>query len=93
MIAKPRRFPVTRKPGFQVLLVALLGQAPRQLLVKHGAIEALRTLDALQLSTALGLKHAGIITVFVAADPKLLRMAALERFAVMNPEQPASIVI
>jgi hypothetical protein len=65
----------------------------RQLLVKHGAIEALRTLDALQLSTALGLKHAGIITVFVAADQKLCRMAALEGFAVMNPEQPASIVI
>jgi predicted nucleic acid-binding protein len=65
----------------------------RQLLVQHGAIEALRTLDALQLSTALGLKHAGIITVFVAADQKLCRMAALEGFAVMNPEQPASIVI
>jgi hypothetical protein len=64
-----------------------------QLLVKHGAIEALRTLDALQLSVALGLKRAGLVTVFVAADQKLCRVATLEGFAVTNPEQPASIVI
>jgi predicted nucleic acid-binding protein len=65
----------------------------RQLLVKHGAIEALRTLDALQLSVALGLKRAALVTVFVAADQKLCRVATLEGFAVTNPEQPASIVI
>jgi predicted nucleic acid-binding protein len=65
----------------------------RQLLVKYGPFEALRTLDALQLSIALGLKQAGLITVFVAADQKLCRVATLEGFAVINPEQPASIVI
>ena len=65
----------------------------RQLLVKYGVIEALRTLDGLQLSVALGLKRAGLATVFVAADQRLCRVATLEGFAVANPEQPASVVI
>ena len=68
-------------------------RSARQLLVKHGVTEALRTLDALQLSIALTLKRAGLVTVFVAADQRLCRVAALEGFAVINPEQPASIVI
>jgi predicted nucleic acid-binding protein len=68
-------------------------RAARQLLFKHGAVESLRTLDALQLSVALGLKRAGLVTVFIAADRKLCRVAMLEGFAVTNPEQPASIVI
>jgi len=79
------------------LLVAAVNdehfRGARQLLVKHGSVEALRTLDALQLSIALGLKRAGLVTVFVAADQKLCRVATLEGFAVTNPEQPASIVI
>lgn len=64
-----------------------------QLLFKHGVIEALRTLDALQVSVALGLKRAGLVAVFVAADQELCRVTSLEGFAVTNPEQPASIVI
>lgn len=64
----------------------------RQLLVKHGALEALRTLDALQLSVALGLRRAGLMTVFVAADQRLCRVAMIEGFGVTNPEQPTSIV-
>jgi predicted nucleic acid-binding protein len=67
-------------------------RAARQLIFKYGAVEALRTLDAMQLSVALGLKRAGLATVFVGADQKLCRVAALEGFAVTNPEQPASIV-
>jgi len=63
------------------------------LLFKYGAFEALRTLDALQLSVALGLKRAGLVTVFVAADQKLCRVATLEGLAVTNPEEPASIEI
>ena len=63
------------------------------MLVKHGAAEALRTLDALQLSVALRLKRAGLVTVFVAADQRLCKVAALEGFAVINPEQPGSLVI
>jgi predicted nucleic acid-binding protein len=65
----------------------------RQLLIKHGVAEALRTLDALQLSIALRLKRAGLVTVFVAADQRQCKVAALEGFAAINPEQPASLVI
>ena len=83
--------------GRSRLLVAAVNddhfRRAKQLLVKHGAIEALRTLDALQLSVALGLKRVGLVTVFVAADQKLCRVAALEGFAVTNPEQPQSVVI
>jgi predicted nucleic acid-binding protein len=83
--------------GRRRLLVAAVNdehfRGARQLLFKHGAVEALRTLDALQLSVALGLKRAELATVFVAADQKLCRVATLEGFAVTNPEQPASIVI
>jgi hypothetical protein len=79
------------------LLVAAVNdvhfRSARQLLFKYGVTEALRTLDALQLSVALGLKRAGLATVFVAADQKLCRVAALEGFAVTNPEQPAVVVI
>jgi predicted nucleic acid-binding protein len=64
----------------------------RKLLFKHGATEALRTLDALQLSVALSLNRAGLVTVFVAADQKLCRVAMLEGVTVTNPEQPTSIV-
>jgi predicted nucleic acid-binding protein len=68
-------------------------RSARQLLIKHGATEALRSLDALQLSIAIELRRAGLVAVFVAADQKLCRVAALEGFAVTNPEHPASIVI
>ena len=83
--------------GRRRLLVAVVAdehfRAARRLLFNYGVIEALRTLDALQLSVALGLKRAGLATVFVAADQKLCRVAAREGFAVTNPEQPAPIVI
>jgi predicted nucleic acid-binding protein len=65
----------------------------RQLLFRYGVGEALRTLDALQLSVALHLKRAGLVTVFAAADRKLCRVATFEGFAVTNPEQPPSVVI
>jgi len=45
----------------------------RQLLVDHGITEALRAPDALQLSVGLGLKRAGLVSVFVAADQRLCR--------------------
>jgi predicted nucleic acid-binding protein len=80
----------------RLLIAAVNGEhfrGARELLVKHGAIEALRTLDALQLSVALVLKRAGLVTVFVAADQRLCRVAILEGFVVTNPEQPTPIVI
>ena len=42
--------------------------AARLLLVRYGASEGLRTLDALQLAIALDLKGAGQIATLVAAD-------------------------
>lgn len=83
--------------GRRRLLVAAVNdehfRVARHLLLQYGVAEALRTLDALQLSVALGLKRAGLVGTFVAADQKLCRVATLEGFAVTNPEQPGSIVI
>ena len=81
-----RRFVVANVSDEQV-------RTARQLVSRYGIAEALRTLDALQLSAALWLRRAGLVTVLVASDQKLCRVAALEGFAVANPEQPASIII
>jgi len=81
--------------GRSRLLVAAMNdhhfRVARRLLIKHGTNEALRTLDALQLSIALGLGQAGLITVFVAADQKLCRVATIEGFEVADPEQPSVV--
>jgi len=77
--------------GKRRLLVATISDAhfrgARQLLIDHEWTEALRGADALQLSAALGLKRAGLISVFLAADYKLCRVAMLEGFTTLNPEQ------
>lgn len=78
--------------GSRRLLVATVSdehlRGARQLLIEHGRTEALRGPDALQLSVALGLKRAGLVSVFVAADQKLCRVAMIEGFTTLNPEQP-----
>jgi len=78
--------------GSRRLLVATISdehlRRARQLLVAHGRTEALRGPDALQLAVALGLKQAGLISVFVTADQKLCRVAAIEGFTTLNPEHP-----
>jgi len=78
--------------GSRRLLVASVSdehlRGARQLLVEHGRSEALRGPDALQLSVALGLKRAGLLSIFVAADQKLCRVAIIEGFTTLNPEQP-----
>jgi predicted nucleic acid-binding protein len=83
--------------GSSRLFVASIGDSHFRfdihLLIKFGVFEGLRTLDALQLSVAAGLRNGGLPTVFVAADQRLCRVAALEGFAVINPEQPASLVV
>jgi predicted nucleic acid-binding protein len=48
----------------------------------------LRTLDAVQLAVALGLRRQGLIDRFAAADKILCEVAALEGFSVFNPEHP-----
>ena len=75
------------------LLVALPIQsrhfhAARLLLVKYGAVEGLRTLDALQLAVALDLKDTGQIAVLIAADQRLCHVATLAGCPALNPENP-----
>ena len=81
--------------GTRRVLVATVNdehfRGARQLLTYHGRNEALRAPDALQLSVALGLKHAGLASVFVAADRKLCRVAIIEGFTALNPEQPLAL--
>ena len=81
--------------GSRRLLVATVSddhlRGARQLLIDHGRAEALRGPDALQLSVALGLKRAGLVSVFVAADQKLCRVAIIEGFTTLNPEQPITL--
>jgi predicted nucleic acid-binding protein len=81
--------------GSRRLLVATVSddhlRGARQLLLDHGRTEALRGPDALQLSVALVLKRAGLVSVFVAADQKLCRVAIIEGFTTLNPEQPITL--
>ena len=81
--------------GSRRLLLATVSddhlRGARQLLIDHGRTEALRGPDALQLSVALGLKRAGLVSVFVAADQKLCRVAIIEGFTTLNPEQPIAL--
>jgi len=80
--------------GRRRLLVATVRDShlrgARQLVMDHGRTEALRGPDALQLSVALGLKRAGLVSVFVAADQKLCRVAVIEGFTTLNPEYPVT---
>ena len=68
-------------------------QAARKLLVRYGAAEGLRTLDALQLAIALDLHRQGHIAIIVAADQKLCRVAPLAGCTAINPEQPGPILV
>lgn len=54
----------------------------------------LRGFDAIHLASALGLQAAANASVtFVAADHRLLRAAAHERLAIVNPEAPRSMEV
>jgi predicted nucleic acid-binding protein len=68
-------------------------EAARVLLVKFGATEGLRTLDALQLAVALDLKQLGRVTVLVTADQRLCRVAPLASCPAINPEKPESVLL
>ena len=59
-----------------------------RLIEKYAFDKRLRTLDALQLAVALGLKNQGLIDHFVAADAALCAIAGLEGFSVLDPEHP-----
>ena len=65
----------------------------RILLVRYGATDGLRTLDALQLAIALDLKQTGQITLLVAADQRLCRVAELAGCPAVNPEKPGPVLV
>jgi predicted nucleic acid-binding protein len=65
----------------------------RTLLVKFGATEGLRTLDALQLAIALDLKQLGQVSLMVTADQRLSRVAPLAGCPAVNPERPGPVLI
>ncbi len=64
----------------------------RILLAKYGATEGLRTLDALQLAIGLDLKQTGQISLLVAADQRLCRVAELTGCPAVNPEKPGPVL-
>jgi predicted nucleic acid-binding protein len=68
-------------------------QSARKLLVRYGVAEGLRTLDALQLAMALDLQQLGQITVLVAADQRLCRIAPLAGCSAVNPEQLGPVLV
>jgi predicted nucleic acid-binding protein len=68
-------------------------QSARKLIVQYGLVEGLRTLDALQLAVALDLRRTGQITVLVAADQRLCRVASLAGCSAVNPEQPGPVLV
>jgi uncharacterized protein len=57
-----------------------------QLLQKHGMTSKLRTLDSLQLASALDLRARAMLDHFVCADVNLCKIAAAEGLSVVNPE-------
>ena len=65
--------------------------AARKLLIQYGVPEGLRTLDALQLAIALDLHQLGHVSVLVAADQRLCRVASMTGCASLNPEKPGPI--
>ena len=67
-------------------------QTARSLLVRYGS-EGLRTLDALQLSVALGLQQLGLISIMIAADQRLCQVASLAGCPTVNPEKPSPLLI
>jgi predicted nucleic acid-binding protein len=70
-------------------IIARHYQVARTLLVKFGATEGLRTLDALQLAIALDLKQLGQVSLMVTADQRLSRVTPLAGCPAVNPESPA----
>jgi predicted nucleic acid-binding protein len=75
-----RRFVVTP-------LSVTVSQKAKELLRKHGKVKALRALDALHLG-AFSIALSGEPLIFVCSDNRLLEIAALEGYAVLNPEDP-----
>lgn len=59
-----------------------------RLLIKYGAMQKLRTLDALHLGIALDLHERGFIDKLVSADAALDKLGQQEGLSVTNPLAP-----
>jgi predicted nucleic acid-binding protein len=64
----------------------------RNLLARYGVERGLRTLDAIQLAVALGLRELGLVSVFVAADQRLCRAAEDCDFSTVDPTNPGLVI-
>jgi predicted nucleic acid-binding protein len=64
----------------------------RRLLRRYGVEMALRTLDSLQLALALDLHQSGQISVIVAADQRLCRVAEACGCSTINPADPGVLI-
>jgi predicted nucleic acid-binding protein len=62
-------------------------RAAERLVEEYAHELRLRSLDAIQLAVALALRYQQAVDYFVAADKVLCNVAAMEGFAVINPEQ------
>ena len=74
-----RRFQIVRVTSPDFVLAT-------KLIRRIGLEQNLRTLDALQLAIALGLREKSLVNQFVCADQSLCSIAAAEGLTVINPE-------
>ncbi|MEK7409067.1 MAG: type II toxin-antitoxin system VapC family toxin [Acidobacteriota bacterium] len=78
-----------RHRSFEVLAVTGPHYRRAERLIElHGVSQRLRTLDALQLAVALGLRQRALLDYFVASDKALCTIAATEGLPVVNAELP-----
>jgi hypothetical protein len=65
----------------------------RNLLARYGVEPGPRTLDAIQLAVALGLRELGIVSVFVAADQRLCRAAEDCDFSIVDSRTQGVLIV
>jgi hypothetical protein len=65
----------------------------RDLLARYAVERGLRTLDAIQLAVALGLREVGVVSVFVAGDQRLCGAAEHCGFSKVDPTNPGALIV
>jgi uncharacterized protein len=66
-------------------------RSAESLIKKHGLMSNLRTLDAIQLATAIEIQARGLKVHFVSADKNQCRIASAESLDVLNPDQKQDV--
>jgi hypothetical protein len=88
-IAKVRKHLLEEVRNRRIIVLALRPHHFREagrVLMKYGQTIPVRTLDAIQMASAIDLRERGFAEVLVSSDKHLLAVAKLEGFEVMNPE-------